>query len=61
MHMLDHVQAGLESENQEEQVKEDLVVHKCQVAWVLTLPWARQAVVHHTTILDFCFELISLC
>jgi hypothetical protein len=34
---LDHVQAGLLSEIQEEQVQEDLVVHKRQVAQMLTL------------------------
>jgi hypothetical protein len=37
IHTLDHMQARPESEIQEEQVQEDLVVHKHRVAWMLTM------------------------
>jgi hypothetical protein len=53
MHTLGHV----------EHEQENTVVHKRQVTRRLTFPCLskRQAPVHHTTILNFYFEFISLC
>jgi hypothetical protein len=66
MHLLDHVHEEPESEIQEEQVQEDIVVHKHQVVWVLTLcvSKANPGASHHN--LDFLFwintlEKVCLC